>query len=202
MLLVVGISSQLVTMLLLHDSIENPYRQPKQLYRYNTSLSVGTVDSVLYLHKDFSRYIREVKNIANVAGFREETPMIDLSGISPGLHYAIGARNVVSAWFIGGYSNSDGYVRSKLINVACSTSARAWLLVEPYGPRRISSDVISSFGADIVKDYDVVGEFWTPEKTSGYKYKGSRFQQLLKPNRAYNTAVESCENAKMNQQTQ
>jgi hypothetical protein len=116
--------------------------------------------------------------------------MIDLSGQSPGILYAIGASNIGQAWTIGGWPGSDKLAVDMLKEVSCKQLSRAWLLAEPDGPRKISPGILSSFGANMARDFEIVGTFKTAEGAGGYKEV--RVQQLLKPSRAIDAAMTAC----------
>ena len=126
-------------------------------------------------------YIYTAKSKAHQAGFEKGDPVIDLSGQSPGLLFAIGANNVGRPWLIGGYPGSFDYVTLSLGRVGCKELAAAWLLTEPDGPRSISSDVIKSYGGDLSSDYHLAGSWMTSEGAGGYEKR--RMQNLYKPSR-------------------
>ena len=116
--------------------------------------------------------------------------MIDLTGQSPGILYAMGARNIGQAWTIGGYPGSEALAVAMLKKVTCKELAAAWLLAEPEGPRKISPEILLSFGANLVTDYETVNTFKTAEGVGGYKEV--RVQQLLKPIRSIDAATAAC----------
>lgn len=190
LLLPLGLAAQMVTVALIHTAIESPYRQPGPLRTNDYKLEIGKPGSTLALSKGFGRYFAEAIDAANQAGFKKGTPMIDLTGQSPGILYAIGASNIGQAWLIGGYPGSNAVAAAMLKKVSCEQLSRAWLLAEPEGPRKINPDVLRSFGANMATDFEVVGTFKTAEGAGGYKE--GRQQKVLKPVRSSNTATSSC----------
>ena len=72
----------------------------------------------------------------------------------------------------------------------CRKLAAAWLLIEPGGPRTISPELISSFGGDMVTDYETIGTFKTAAGAGGYSEV--REQKLLKPIRPIEEAISAC----------
>ena len=83
------------------------------------------------------------------------------------------------AWTIGGYDGSENRARASLMNASCQTLADAWLLIEPEGPRSLSSTILTSFGSDLDHDYRLVGSWQTGRGAGGYEQQ--RMQNLYKP---------------------
>jgi hypothetical protein len=190
LMLPLGLAVQMITVGIVHSGIESPYRQPQPLRDNDYKLEIGRPGSTLVLSKGFVQYFVEAINIAKQAGFKQGTPMIDLTGQSPGILYAIGAINIGQAWTIGGYPGSDARAVAMLKKVTCQELATAWLLVEPEGPRKISPGILLSFDANMARDFELVGTFKTAEGAGGYKE--ARVQQLFKPVRCVEDAMSAC----------
>lgn len=191
LLLSLGLAVQLITVILIHTGLETPYRQPQPLRKNDYKLEIGRPGSTLILSKGFGKYIEETANVAKEAGFKKGTPMIDLTGQSPALLYAMGASNIGSAWLLGGYPGSVATAVAQLSKVTCRELAMAWLLVELEGPIKLSPEILTSFGAQMATDFLVVGTFETAEGVGGYKEP--RVQQILKPIRPVGSAITACE---------
>lgn len=189
-LLPIVLAAQAVTVALIQIGIEEPYRQPQSLRDNDYTLEVGRPGSELVLSNGFGHYIEEAVDKAKQAGFKIGTPVIDLTGQSPGILYAIGAKNIGQAWMIGGYPGSEELAVSSLKNVSCQEISIAWLLAEPEGPRKIPQQILSSFAAIISVDYEIVGTFRTAEGAGGYNY--ARIQQILKPVRSIDDGLKAC----------
>lgn len=183
-----ALAVQLVTVVLVQAGIESPYRQPQPLRLNDSQHEVGRHGSNLVLSQGFSQYFTESSNVAKQAGFKAGFSMIDLSGQSLAVLHGFGAINLGLAW--GGYPGSDLLLKALLQKVSCADLAPAWLLFDPTGPAKISPEILSSFGADIDRDYKVVGTFKTAEGAGGYKE--IREQQILKPVRSVNAAIDAC----------
>ena len=190
LLLSLGLAAQMVAVALVQNGIESPYRQPQPLRDNDYKLEIGKPGSTLVLSKGFGRYYAEAISLAQQAGFKQGTPVIDLTGQSPGILYAMGASNIGQPWTVGGYPGSDALAVAMLKKVTCRELAIAWLLVELEGPRKISPGVLSSFGANMATDFETVGAFKTAEGAGGYKEV--RVQQLLKPIRSVGDATTGC----------
>lgn len=195
LLLPLGLAAQVVTVALVHAGLETPYRQPQPLRDNDYKLEIGKPGSTLVLSKGFAQYFSEAIDLAKQAGLKKGTPVIDLSGQSPGILYAINASNIGQAWTIGGYPGSEKFAVEMLKKVTCEQISKAWVLVEPEGPRKISSEVLSSFGASPDIDYEIVGTFKTAEGAGGYNEV--RVQQLLKPVRSIDAAMNACATARV-----
>lgn len=191
LLLPIGLAVQMLSVIQVHNGLELPYRQPRHLHDNNYRLDVGNPGSTLMLSRGFAKYIEAAVDLANQSRFSKGTPMIDFTGISPGILYAIGANSIAQPWMIGGYNkNSDLFVVAALKKATCKELATAWLLIEPNGPCRISPDVLLSFGANLTTDYRMVGEIKVAEDI--VLSNKVRTQQILKPIRPIDEAMTAC----------
>lgn len=194
LLLPLALAAQLVTVILLDTGIKAPYRQPA-LRENNFELAVGKQGSTLVLSKGFGHYLTEAVDLASRSGFKQGTPMLDMSGQSPGTLYALGAKAIGQAWILGGYPGSQKQATINLRRVSCEDIARLWLLTEPGGPREIPSAVLDSLGMNASRDFEIVGELHTPRGAGGYIE--SRLQQLLRPIRPSALAQAACEQSRV-----
>lgn len=195
LLLPLGLAAQLMTATQVLAGIEGPYYQPLPLHADDHRVKFGEQGGTILLPGTYGRYIEQAIDIANQAKFRKGTPMIDISGHSPGVLYAIGASNTGLPWLYGNYPGSSGggeKMSTVIINsTPCDELASAWLLAEPRGPVRMSPQIIASFGANLATDYEVVGTFETAPIVGGFTE--TQQQQILKPVRAFSVAKEVCE---------
>lgn len=188
---VLALVVQVLSVLVVLSGMEKPYRQAQPI-RLNTSLiDVGAAGSALKLSVSYADYLASVGHVARAAGFQPGLPVIDLTGQSPGVLYAMQARAVGLPWIIGGYPGSASFTELILRRVPCEELAAAWLLSEPQGPRSIHSRVLKRFAADMVKDYIEVGTWTTAPGAGGYAEP--RRQVLLKPGRSIIQAVAACQ---------
>ena len=82
-------------------------------------------------------------------------------------------------WMIGGYPGSYNLAKFILDLVPCDILTWSWILVEPDGPRSISTTILNHYGLKIPDDFDEVGRFLTPAWSGGYRIP--REQILYKP---------------------
>jgi len=188
------ITVQLLAIILLRTGLDNPYRQPHTLI--NNQYQLTSSNSSLMVPMATGEYVEEVKRAAINAGLVSGTPLLDLTGQSPGLVYMLGAEPLGASWLLGGYPGSNQFVEKAIRSVDCSRLSSAWLITEPQGTRAISSDVLTSFNASIDTDYQVVGEFVVPSEVGGRKQ--SQKQYLHKPIREHSRAILTCEQAREN----
>jgi hypothetical protein len=186
----VAIGTQALSLIQVQAALENPYRQPQSLLLAAHEIVLGHGASKLYVSEGFARYLDDAIKLAHQSAFTEGTPVVDLTGQSPGTLYAIGAANIGQPWTVGGYPGSAGLATIMLGKASCDDLGRSWLLSEPGGPRSISLDVLLSFGADAEKDYIKVGALITAPGVGGYSEV--RTQYLLKPRRSLDEASRAC----------
>lgn len=183
------LATQTVTAVLLHSGAERPYRQPQPLRLNKTRLVVSPQQSILILPIEYATYITTSKQTAQSSGFTPGTPIIDLTGLSPGLLFLLGAESIGQAWTIGAYPGSLQVAKAALSLTPCEKIATAWILLEPDGPRSISTEILTNLGAAFPEEYKHVGT-WNIAKGAG-GYTSRRTQELYKPI-ASNKILKSC----------
>lgn len=185
-----ALSSQLLTVATVYASLELPYRQPHSLYKNKFEVEINTRGSKIIVSDSYGIYLKSVREKMKELKFETKTPMIDLTGQSPTTLYAIGARSTAKAWLLGSYPGSNNLAIEMLKYVSCKELSIAWLINEPNGPRKLSPTILSTFGANLYHDFDIIAEFNTPKGGGGYKK--SRLQQILRPNRPNIKALMAC----------
>ncbi len=190
LLVSIVIALQIVVVAAIYGAAASPYRLVEALWKNTTEVEIGRHGATLSLSSGLGEYLTRTRFLKDKAQFEAGTPMIDLSGRSPGLLYAIGARSVGLAWMMGGYPGSNALAMHVLIKTPCSDLARAWLLTEPSSPGKISSEVLTQFGASEQVDYEIVGDIQPPSGLGGHADRRTQF--LLRPTRDYQSAFEAC----------
>jgi hypothetical protein len=157
-----------------------PHRQPQPLFLNSSVTRIGS-NSQLRLSKGFSEYIASARNALLQSGFKLGTPILDLSGQSPGLIYALEGRAIGQAWMIGGYKGSNLLGKKAIAKIPCKDLRSAWLIVEPGGPRSLDLSILESFGIDIedLARYQKVTDLVVPSGAGGYTI--DRRQIIYKP---------------------
>ncbi|OAV53955.1 hypothetical protein A6U98_34845 [Rhizobium sp. WYCCWR10014] len=178
-LLPLVLAAQAVTATLLQSALEQPFRQPQSLKLNDAPINLGPHRSELILSKAYASYISDAVMAAKNSGFKPGDPVIDLSGQSPTLLYAMGAESIGAAWMIGGYTGSLKYATAVMGRVSCEKLAAAWVLVEATGPRSIPTELMADMGAMFPQNYKHAGTWSTADGAGGYI--ASRVQELYRP---------------------
>jgi hypothetical protein len=188
----VAIVTLAMTAVFVYRGMITPQRQTRPLTADADAIQIVESGARLLVSHDFAEYINAALRLSRDAGFKAGTPMIDLSGQYPGTLYIIGSKPVGAPWLIGGYPGSDASVAKSLDRVSCEELAESWILAEPNGPRKLSSDILKKYGIELERDYTIVAVLDSPTGTYPDSYK----QQLLKPTRTRHEAVAACELAR------
>lgn len=183
-LLPATLATQAMVATMLQTGLEQPYRQPQPLKLNTSTQSVN--GSKLQLSEGYALYFCSAIQAARTAGLEPGTPMIDLSGQSPGILYALGAQNIGQAWLVGGYPGSLKRASEALSLVDCQTLAVSWVLWEPDGPRSLPTETLLQQGARFPDDYRQVGTWHTARGAGGYDFE--REQVLFAPVNVEGTA--------------
>jgi len=166
--------SLLVSALLVSHGLTYPYGQADPLSAQASPTSVR--GSRLFVQSDFQRYLDDARRAAAGLGFREGAGIIDLTGRSPGLIFAIGGHNFPDPWMIGGYRGSVATASAAIARVSCADLARSWLLLEPDAGRSLPTAILSPSGLQVPGDYRVAA-FPAPAMDG----QGPSRQFLLRP---------------------
>jgi hypothetical protein len=185
---------QLIAAMLMQVAMAHPYRQPLPLTMEAQPTVLGSASSTLLLSHGYAQYISRLRGWTHDADFAPGTPVVDMTGHSPGTLYSLGAKALGQPWILGGYAGSDRAAEGILGKVPCEELARAWLLVQPQGPRKLSPAILQRSGMDMERDFAVVGSIDTPPGFGGYAV-GTE-QQLLRPKRPRSVAERECESAR------
>lgn len=177
-IIAVTAATQIVSALALYGGIQQPYRQPAALWMNMASASVGSTHSNLRIDAGYAAYIAEVRDKTTRSGFQSE-PILDFTGQSPGLLYALNATPVGYPWLAGGYSGSANVLISSLKLESCRTLSSAWLLMEPGGPRAIDTNTLAVFSLKFPSEYRLAASWQTVQGMGGYDKP--RLQQLWAP---------------------
>lgn len=179
--------SLVVLMLVLNTSAHAPYRQLTPLRDMSSRIEVpmGST-STLLAEDDIAGLIRDFQGAAVRAGMHPGTPVLDLSGESPALPFALDATPVGAAWVIGGYPGSKEVASTQLRRTNCATLATMWLIDGPGGARSIDPVVLADVGLDATVDFRVVAEA---------DYRGGA-RRLLAPARSSADVAARCEAAR------
>jgi hypothetical protein len=194
MLLAVIASGQLITIFLLQTAMEHPYfNLPEPFRQYDNVVTIGIDASEIILPKELAQYYRDVKKMADQTGFRADTPMLDMTGHSPGVLYVMGAKAIGQAWMIGGFSGSNQVAIATLNHVSCVEIAEAWLIINPDSQRKLSPILLSNFGIHFEKDFELAAEFSIPATNKPHWGVPQKQLQLWRPKPTTQDTITACE---------
>jgi hypothetical protein len=180
-----------VSLGVLHSAMESPYRQTQPLRSQSSLVDIIPGKFRLFLPKETAAYIRELRQLGAANGFVAGTPALDLTGVSPGSLYVMGARPLGSAWTPSGYPGSGDLLTAALDSETCDAIAAAWILTEP-AAAAFSPEIFRRFGIDISTDYRDVGSINSTRSFAPLKFE----HRLRKPARSPEAARLACENAR------
>ena len=175
----VAAASLVITASVLSLSMEVPYRQPQPLRLQNEVVRIGTTGSELRVAHETAEYINKLRRLARSAGFRPGDPMLDMTGRSPGLLYAIGAKAIGRPWMHGGDPGSDDVTAATLDRMSRQELREAWILTEPTGRNKLSIHLLERYAINLEKNYIMVGRVMSPKGHYPDVYE----QYLFKPAR-------------------
>ncbi len=176
----------------LYSAMENPYRQTQPLRLQTSATDIIPGKSRLFLPEETAIYIRELHRLSAANGFRAGDPVLDLTGVSPGSLYAMGARPLGVASTLAGYPGSRDFLRAALDGETCEAIAVSWLLTEPSAADSYSPEILRPFGIDFSTDYLDVGSIVSSRSFAPQHLE----QRLLKPVRSPEAARLACDNAR------
>jgi hypothetical protein len=176
----------------LYASMENPYRQTQPLRLQMTAVDITPGKSRLFLPEETAAYIRELHRLSAANGFKAGDIALDLTGVSPGSLYAMGARPLGVASTFAGYPGSRDYLTAALDGETCEAIAVSWILMEPDARDSFSPDLLQRFGINISTDYLDVGSINSTRSFAPQQFE----QRLLKPLRSPEVARLACESAR------
>jgi hypothetical protein len=187
-LLTMSSTAALMTAVFVAANLEYPMRQTVPLRLDDKNVIIGE-SSQLRVAGDTAAYIEGLQQLARIGAFRSGTPIIDLSGHSPGAVYTLNGNAPGAMWLPGGYTGSRDYAVAALDLATCDQLAQAWIIIEPSGPGPISPDILERYGIDVEHDYQDLGIAETPIAPFPISYA----QHLLKPRRTIDESRAVCE---------
>ena len=164
--LLIGIVGVLISIFMVNN-LNNAYIHP---YRLESSLSELTTPvqllsgGTLIVDKTTAEYVSSIKNTALNEGWVQGTPLIDMTGGTPGASVILDAGFLGTPWLVGAYKGSNNFVSMVLKSNDKQRLKKSWLLIAPNGRRAISLDVLTKVGIDFPKDYKLVSTLKTKHR--------------------------------------
>ena len=128
----------------------------------NQSIEVNGPKDKLLVSEETQRYIDELRVLAG-STFQSGTPLIDMTGHSPGAAFLLGGRAPVNPWLSGGYPGSDISAEYVLGLWSDSDLKSAWILTaESNGIRSINLSILEKVGLNFPSSYELAGTVRRP----------------------------------------
>lgn len=143
---------------------QHPYRQNVPVYEMHSPANLRLGQETVLVAEDVAIYLNQLQAQAQDAGFQARTPVIDMTGVSPGAVYALDGITYGFQFLFGGFGEgSDASVYFILSHWEQSELERAWILTDENNHRTaISLDILDDLGLDFPTDYVKVGEVLYP----------------------------------------
>jgi hypothetical protein len=148
--------SSFLTVGMLIGATADPYRLLAPIWQQIEPVKIGKVGSPLLVDRVTANYINTLQSAAASHGFEPGTPIIDLTGESPGTVYALGGTAPGRGWLNGGYPGSATFAQESLRLAEQSQIRRAWVLTGNSNGT-IPDSVLQSLGLNFRKGYQPVG---------------------------------------------
>jgi len=119
--------------------VHSTYRQLSPLGEQVVPVRLGAVGNTLLVDATTRETLESVIGAARAAGFASGQAVLDFTGDSPGLVYALGGRPLGTAWLLGGYPGSEAAAARLLAHLSPPALQSAWLLTSEDNPRAITN---------------------------------------------------------------
>jgi hypothetical protein len=113
------------------------YRLRSSLLEQKTALDNRLPFRGLSADSVTSNDLTNARRGAHSAGFKEKDGVLDFTGDSPGIVYAVGGRPLGVPWMLGGYPGSEAAASVVLDKLTTQQLRRAWILSSETSERRI-----------------------------------------------------------------
>jgi hypothetical protein len=166
------------TALALASGLNARWVSPEATYRLATGLREQNVPVLvsggeLMLDQKTSRFVQSTRQVFSENGLKARSPFVDLSGLMPGLAVILDVKPIGAAWMLGGYDQSNQYVRKVLSHVTENELRCAWLAVSDGPASKIDwyNVITSRLGGEF--PYSPMGDAVSPNGTKLRFYKPS-----------------------------
>lgn len=185
----ISITTFILTTLFICLGFNTPYRQPS-LSQHTEPVQIMANKETLKFSKDYALFLNSLIKVSRSYGFTNDTPMIDLTGHSPGVLFILGAKSLGQPWLLGGYPGSQKLALASLQTETCDDISQSWLLIEINGKTVIDESILNEFGLDIKEDYKPLIKLTNPYKKRNCSDECQYV--LLKPRQENKKASQNC----------
>ncbi len=139
------------------------YGQDIEVTRMETKTSIRLGKEMVITSPKYSTALTTLQRDAVASGFVEGTPVLDLTGLAPGLVYALDGRSPVYPWYSGGYPNSTKFVENILKDWTDEDFDNAWVLTSE-NKRQVPSSLVTQRGKSFPDEFEKVTTIVIPTK--------------------------------------
>jgi hypothetical protein len=143
----------ILTLSLVHNAIERPYRQPQSNEDTRFVANFNSKIDQRFEMRNQQKFFHLLGNILKNEETTFRTKFIDLTGQSPGLIYLLNGDSLGSAWLLGGYSGSNIVAAELLSRENCFDLASAIVVFEENGERSLSVNIFQELGLMFPSNY-------------------------------------------------
>jgi hypothetical protein len=156
-----------------------PYRVYAPIAEQTQLVPINAAGARLRLDPGAARFVQRLRDIARDEGVCKDEPMIDLSGLSPGISYVMGTLPPGFAWLPAGYPFSDDFANFVLGSLPRDVIDRAWLVI-PVG-KPAFPETVKRLGLADPGRYRKVGEAMTTPQGDVFELFAPRARTPCKP---------------------
>jgi hypothetical protein len=138
-----------------------PYRLVGNMNEQIFPITLMGTTGTLHVDRISAEYFKSLQQVAIEAGWTRNTPLIDMTGATPGASVALDARILSQPWFFGGYPGSNVFAQAALNSVSTQTLSDAWVITAPQGQIRLNNQILSDVNLLFPFEYQLIGEFVT-----------------------------------------
>jgi len=174
----ITLSILVITLSIVWQGSQNGYRQGTPIWSMDYRVEIPERDQTLMLSRAYSMYVESLQTLAYTNGFEPDTPVIDLTGRSPGIAYVLNGRAPVFPFLLGGYGESSNKANTFLLSQwDAEELRRAWVITETdLMNGKMSPDILIANALPFPDEYVPIGDamlsgrgvtLWRPNWTAG-----------------------------------
>jgi hypothetical protein len=149
-MLSITLVSQFILFSLITSSWHVPFNQLAPLYYNKTIADIPKGGSNLLVSNPNANFIRDLYSLADKGGFKNGTPIIDLTGRLPAVAYLLRGLASETPWLLSQYSGSNKYFIMLMKRIPCDLLENSWIFYDKNNVfNNYNIDVINSAGIDL-----------------------------------------------------
>ena len=177
-----GVIVGFVTVGLLLGVMSAPGLIGHPMWEQDVGVELGPADSFLLVDRPTARYIADARTAAHLNGFKDDTPVIDVSDMGPGIIYAINGRASGAPWLTdnemtGNAADGMAYTNAVLSSIPRDELVRSWVITSPGANANMSTSWLGRVHLGFPSRYDFAGAarrndfgwsqlLWRPRKST------------------------------------